>query len=118
MITFLRLTIISMGVLAFLISCSGLRFNQKDTKESTVIGYIHDLEVSSLTQINRLELRDFSGKIWIFDGSEFSHILPSHLRQHLILATPIEIRFQNTGEINKIIEIRDHIEGLPSLQHE
>ena len=118
MITFLRLTIISVGVLAFLISCSGLRFNQKDTKEGTETGYIHDLEVSSLTQIKRLELRDFSGKIWIFDGSEFSHILPSHLRQHLILATPIEIRFQKTGEINKIIEIRDHIEGLPSSQHE
>ena len=113
-----RFTSISIVILAVSISCYSLNNDDQELPEAIVIGYIQDLEASSLTQIKRIQLKDLAGEISDFDGSEFSGVLPSHLRQHLILGTPIEIRYFQLNDKKKILEIRDHIKGSSSLPHQ
>ena len=96
-------------ILVGLVSCSNskTRLDGSDTQQS-VRGIILRVESSSVTRVDILEIQDYSGVVWHFtpDGS-YRGFMPSHLREHMLQALPVTVRYHKFDNVLKMYDVVD-----------
>jgi hypothetical protein len=81
--------------------------------EHAVSGILIDVQAAEIVHAETVNLRDNDGKVWSFrvsrtvaDNPEES-FSASHLRQHMMLAQPVEVRYLESTAGLEAIRIRD-----------
>jgi hypothetical protein len=73
----------------------------KDTgsaSEQSVRGIITAVEAQSLTNTERIVLRDAQGKTWEFRVAPEVEFTPGHLRQHMAFGEPVTVYYRRTPD--------------------
>ena len=62
---------------------------------ASVTGSIVRVESLSLVELEVLEVRDESGKVWTFEAQRgrFGSFTPSHLREHQVLGLKVQVQY-------------------------
>lgn len=68
------------------------------TQPTPVTGAVVAAEGTSLTDLQSLEVRDASGRVWRFVGHGFVGQTPSHLKQHIITGIPVIVTYEKQGD--------------------
>jgi hypothetical protein len=78
-----------------------------------VSGILVDVQANEIVHAEAVGLRDNDGKMWTFrvsrevaDNAE-EPFSASHLRQHMMLAQAVEVRYRETASGLEAIRIRD-----------
>ncbi|MBM3935340.1 MAG: hypothetical protein FJ319_13785 [SAR202 cluster bacterium] len=74
-----------------------------------VRGKLTAVESSSLLDLTLVRVRDAGGSEWEFDGRDYRSLefTPSHLREHMVTAQDVTVRYRRSGEALAIVEITD-----------
>ena len=73
----------------------------------SVRGMVTDVKSSSLVNLDSLVVEDQDGRSWEFTAGSYSGFTPSHLREHMVLAEPVTVKFRVEGDLMIIEEVTD-----------
>ena len=87
---------------------SGCLGQAPDESREQVRGHVVDVVISSITEVESLQIRDEAGKIWDFKGAQgFIGFTPSHVREHQVQGLTVLVTYVREGDMLVAVHLAD-----------
>jgi hypothetical protein len=96
--------------LAFTVAfgCGGSSAADTGRSGGQVRGLVVEVVSRSITEVDRLRIRDEAGTVWTFVGDEeFIGFSPSHVREHQLLGQTLLVTYESRGDSLVAVNISD-----------
>lgn len=96
--------------LALAASCVAETGVEEFDSETSIVGFVDEVVSKSIAELDYFKVVDAKGKVWVFSSfGEFDgKLTPSHLRDHMILAEPVEVFYEVLNGKLVVLKVEDH----------